>query len=229
MTTEQIREMLQSPAYEFLRSNEHLKGKIIFLTLGGSYSYGTNVETSDVDIRGCALNSRSDLLGLSNFEQVVHTETDTTVYSFNKLVSLLLNCNPNTIEMLGCRPEQYMVCTDIGREMIENRKLFLSKRAVNSFGGYANQQLRRLENALARDKLPQARKEEHILNSMKSAVKAFEGRYRVFENGGITLYTAESSREDLDREIFADIHLTKYPVRMRWRITALVLLTPFTV
>lgn len=132
MTTEQIREMLQSPAYEFLRSNEHLKGKIIFLTLGGSYSYGTNVETSDVDIRGCALNSRSDLLGLSNFEQVVHTETDTTVYSFNKLVSLLLNCNPNTIEMLGCRPEQYMVCTDIGREMIENRKLFLSKRAVNS-------------------------------------------------------------------------------------------------
>lgn len=41
MTTEQIREMLQSPAYEFLRSNEHLKGKIIFLTLGGSYSYGT--------------------------------------------------------------------------------------------------------------------------------------------------------------------------------------------
>lgn len=213
MTTEQIREMLQSPAYEFLRSNEHLKGKIIFLTLGGSYSYGTNVETSDVDIRGCALNSRSDLLGLSNFEQVVHTETDTTVYSFNKLVSLLLNCNPNTIEMLGCRPEQYMVCTDIGREMIENRKLFLSKRAVNSFGGYANQQLRRLEDALARDKLPQARKEEHILNSMKSAVKAFEGRYRVFENGGITLYTAESSREDLDREIFADIHLTKYPVR----------------
>lgn len=44
MTTEQIREMLQSPAYEFLRSNEHLKDKIIFLTLGGSYSYGTNVE-----------------------------------------------------------------------------------------------------------------------------------------------------------------------------------------
>mgnify|MGYP001027297691 FL=1 len=48
---------------------------------------------------------------------------------------------------------------------------------------------------------------------MKSAVKAFESRYRVFENGGITLYTAESSREDLDREIFADIHLTKYPGR----------------
>lgn len=103
MTIEQIKEMVNGSAYDFLRTNEHLGRKIIFLTLGGSYSYGTNVETSDVDVRGCALNSESDLLGLTSFEQVVNTQTDTTIYAFNKLVSLLLNCNPNTIEMLGGR------------------------------------------------------------------------------------------------------------------------------
>ena len=97
--------------------------------------------------------------------------------------------------------------------MINNRKLFLSRRAVHSFGGYTNQQLRRLENALARDKLSQGRKEEHILKSMQNAVKAFEDRYTSFENGSMVLYTAESPREDLDREIFADIHIDKYPVR----------------
>lgn len=128
-------------------------------------------------------------------------------------MSLLLNCNPNTIEMLGCKPEHYVYISDIGREMIANRKMFLSKRAVHSFGGYANQQLRRLENALARDRLSQARREEHILNSMKGAVKSFESRYTIFENGSIVLYTDESPREDLDREIFADIQLKKYPVR----------------
>lgn len=213
MTIDQIKEMVAGADYDFLRTNEHLGRNIIFLTLGGSYSYGTNIETSDVDVRGCALNSPSDLIGLTNFEQVVHTETDTTVYSFNKLVSLLLNCNPNTIEMLGCKPEHYFLMTDIGQSMIDNRKLFLSKRAAHSFGGYATQQLRRLENALARDRLSQARKEEHILNSMKNAVKAFEGRYTTFENGSIILYTADSPREDLDREIFADIHLDKYPAR----------------
>ena len=213
MTIEQIKEMVNGSAYDFLRTNEHLGRKIIFLTLGGSYSYGTNVETSDVDVRGCALNSESDLLGLTSFEQVVNTQTDTTIYAFNKLVSLLLNCNPNTIEMLGCKPEHYFYISDIGREMIANRKMFLSKRAVHSFGGYANQQLRRLENALARDRLSQARREEHILNSMKGAVKSFESRYTIFENGSIVLYTDESSREDLDREIFADIQLKKYPVR----------------
>ena len=213
MTIEQIKEMVNGSAYDFLRTNEHLGRKIIFLTLGGSYSYGTNVETSDVDVRGCALNSKSDLLGLTSFEQVVNTQTDTTIYAFNKLVNLLLNCNPNTIEMLGCKPEHYFYISDIGREMIANRKMFLSKRAVHSFGGYANQQLRRLENALARDRLSQARREEHILNSMKGAVKSFESRYTIFENGSIVLYTGESPREDLDREIFADIQLKKYPVR----------------
>lgn len=51
MTIEQIKEMVNGSAYDFLRTNEHLGCKIIFLTLGGSYSYGTNVETSDADIQ----------------------------------------------------------------------------------------------------------------------------------------------------------------------------------
>lgn len=213
MTIEQIKDMVSGGDYDFLRENEHLKDRIIFLTLGGSYSYGTNIETSDVDIRGCALNSKSDLLGLSNFEQVVNTQTDTTIYSFNKLITLLLSCNPNTIEMLGCKPEHYFYINNIGKAMIDNRKLFISRRAVHSFGGYANQQLRRLENALARDKLPQSRREEHILKSMQSAIKSFESRYTSLENGSIVLYTADSSRDDLDKEIFADIHIDKYPAR----------------
>lgn len=61
MTIEEIKAMVAGEQYDFLRTNPHLKDRIIFLTLGGSYAYGTNVETSDVDVRGCAMNSKSEV------------------------------------------------------------------------------------------------------------------------------------------------------------------------
>lgn len=126
MTVEQIKAMVDGEQYDFLRTNPHIKDRLVFLTLGGSHAYGTNIETSDVDVRGCAMNSRSDILGMTNFEQFVNTETDTVVYGFNKLVKLLVDCNPNTIELLGCNPEHYLLLSDVGRQMIQNRGLFLS-------------------------------------------------------------------------------------------------------
>lgn len=214
MTLTEIQELVFSPTYDFLRTNPHLGDNLIFLTLGGSHAYGTNTDTSDVDVRGCTMDRIQDILGLSTFEQFVNVETDTVVYSFRKLIRFLINCNPNTIEMLGCKPEHYLYMSAIGAELLQNRKLFLSRRAAYSFGGYANQQLNRLENAIARDKLSQAKKEEHIRRSMENAVASFKDRYTSFDDGsGINLYTGESQRDDLDREIFADISLKQYPAR----------------
>jgi predicted nucleotidyltransferase len=124
-----------------------------------------------------------------------------------------MNCNPNTIELLGCKPEHYFCMTDIGQQMIENRHLFLSQRAAISFGGYATQQLRRMENALAHDVLPQGRKEEHIRQSMESAVTAFQKTYSDFDQDSIKLYTDISEKDGFDREIFADITLKHFPAR----------------
>ena len=40
------------------------------------------------------------------------------------------------------------------------------RRTIGSFGGYAGQQLNRMLNALARDRLEQREKEEHILHCL---------------------------------------------------------------
>ena len=116
----------------------------------------------------------ADLLGLTEFDQYEDDKTDTVIYGFNKLVRLLLECNPNTCEMLGLDEEQYLIKSELGQELINNSSLFLSKRAIKSFGGYADAQLRRLQNAIARDSKPQSDREKHILNSVMNALEDFD-------------------------------------------------------
>ena len=203
-------DLLDRPEYQFLKHHPRLGKNIIFLTYGGSHAYGTNVEGSDIDIRGCTLNSKADLLGMGDFEQVVDTETDTTVYAFNKLLTLLTSCNPNTIELLGCKPEHYLVHTPIGKQLIDQRKMFLSRRAAISFGGYANQQLRRLENALAHDAYPAEVKERHIMGSCENAIFTFPERYRNFSLEQIRLSVAQV---DGGPQVVADIRMEQVPLR----------------
>lgn len=206
------KKLIESKEYDFLRTNEHLGNKIILLGLGGSYAYGTNIEDSDVDCRGCALNSKEELLTNKNFEQFVNEETDTVIYSFNKLITLLSNCNPNTIEILGLRPEHYIYLSDIGHELIYNAEMFLSKKAVNTFGGYANSQFRRLDNKAVR-LVGQEQRETHILNSINNARYTFSDKYFYYPEDSINLYIDKAVREDYDTEIFMDINLRHYPLR----------------
>ena len=118
MNIEQIKEKLRSDEYDFLRNDEKLKN-IIVLTLGGSHAYGMDKEGSDLDVRGIALNPKREVLLGTDFEQVVNVDTDTTVYSFNKMIQLLTSNNPNTIEILGCKPEHYLHLSPIGKELLE--------------------------------------------------------------------------------------------------------------
>lgn len=209
----EYREILRQREYGFIETNEHLGRHVILLGLAGSYSYGTNIRTSDIDIRGIALNQKSDLIGLTRFEQYVDEDTDTVIYGFNKVVGLLLSCNPNTIELLGLKPEHYLYLSDIGRLLLDNRRLFLSKRAIQSFGGYADAQLRRLQNALARDTFPQTEKERHIFNSVRNAMHDFNHRYGRFENGSLELYIDKAVNPELETEIFVNASMTHYPLR----------------
>lgn len=205
--------ILKGGEYDFIKNNEHLGRHVILLGLAGSYSYGTSNENSDIDIRGVTLNRKSDLIGLTEFEQYVDPDTDTTIYAFRKMITLLLSCNPNTVELLGLKPEHYLYLNPMGKELIANTGLFLSRRAIHSFGGYADAQLRRLQNALARDVYPQSEKERHIFNSVKNAMHDFKNRYERFEAGAVRIYTDKAMRPEMETEMFMDVSLHHYPLR----------------
>ena len=212
MELSEIKNKLLTTEYDFLRSDTNLGSNIILLGLGGSHAYGMETETSDIDIRGVATNSAYNILTGQDFEQVVETNTDTVIYSFDKIVDLLCSCNPNTIEILGLKPEHYLYLAPAGRELVNNRHMFLSKRAIHSFGGYANSQLRRMEHKAARE-MNQAKMEENILKSIEHASVDFKVKYFGMPDDAIKLYIDEAINPELESEIFMDISLSHYPLR----------------
>lgn len=207
----QFQNTINSSEYDFLREKP-LGNNIILLGLGGSHAYGTNNENSDLDIRGIATHNSEDILTRKGFEQVVNESTDTTIYSLEKIINLLSNCNPNTIEILGLEPWQYLYTGYIGQELIKNKDMFLSKRAAHSFGGYATAQLRRLSNKAART-VEQEQKEKHILASIENARYSYPDKYFNYPEDSIKLYIDKAVQEDYDTEIFMDINLKHYPLR----------------
>lgn len=212
MNVNQIKEKLKSDEYGFL-NRPPLGKNVIGIALGGSYAYGTNTESSDIDIRGCALNEKDEILLGNPYQQVCDNQTDTTIYSLTKLVQLLEQCNPNTIEILGLKPEHYLYKTPIFDAMIENKSMFLSRAAINTFGGYANAQLHRLQNISARH-VPQSENETYILGSINNARYTFPQKYfPMSEDDYINLYIDDAVNEELDKEIFMDVSLHHYPLR----------------
>ena len=205
--------LMNTEQYDFLRTNERLGDRIMLLGLGGSYAYGTNNAGSDIDFRGVTLQLPSDLIGLTEFEQYEDDKTDTVIYGFNKMVRLLLECNPNTCEMLGLDEDQYLIKSALGQELIDHTDLFLSKRAIKSFGGYADAQLRRLQNAIARDTLPQSDREKHILKSVLNSLEDFNRRYEGDEKNGMRLYIDKAVNPGLETEIFVDSNYKHFPLR----------------
>ena len=106
-----------------------------------------------------------------------------------------------------------MIKTSLGQELLDNKDLFLSKRAAKSFGGYASAQLRRLQNAIARDSIPQQEREQHIYNSVKNALEDFARRNEMFDKGNINIYIDKSDNPELETEIFVDADYKHLPLR----------------
>lgn len=114
---------------------------ILLEAISGSHAYGTNIPSSDVDIRGVFIMDKEDFFGLEYIEQVSDDTNDTTYYEIGRFIQLLLTNNPNILELLNIQAE--CVNTRNGLMDLIKSEDFISKLCAMAFGGYATQQIKK--------------------------------------------------------------------------------------
>lgn len=119
---------------------------LIFETVHGSTAYGLARAGSDIDRKGIFVAGPEAFLGYRPWpEQIEHT-ADHVHYDIRKFFVLAVTCNPTVIELLFTDPGDHLAVTPEGQILLDNRRLFLSRRARDSFGRYGLSQLKRIRS-----------------------------------------------------------------------------------
>ena len=114
---------------------------ILFECISGSRAYGTDLPTSDTDIRGVFLLPQADLYGMHYTEQVNDDKNDVIFYELGRFVELLAKNNPNILELL-CAPADCILYQHPLFDRLQPAD-FLSKRCRDTFAGYAVSQIKK--------------------------------------------------------------------------------------
>lgn len=118
-------------------------GKILFAKIAGSHSHNTAVPTSDIDALGVYVAPTDLVLGMDPPpETITNSTNDFTVHEVAKFCRLLIKGNPNIVEMLFT--EKMCKYEPAWMELYNQRRRFLSARAVEQYIGYLLAQLHKL-------------------------------------------------------------------------------------
>lgn len=130
-------------------TSEELFDNTVYLVRHGSRAYGTHLPESDTDEKGVAICPNPEYyFGFAQFEQKDKFEdgVDRVIYDIRKFIRLAADCNPNIIETLFVDETDILKMTSAGEILRNNARIFLSRKAANTFVGYASSQLHRMKN-----------------------------------------------------------------------------------
>lgn len=121
--------------------------KVILLTLSGSHAYGTNMEGSDVDIRGIFIAKEG--IVRTPFKTVtelnIEGEEDGKVYELGTFMTLFKEMNPNIIELGFTDNDSVLYEHAAWIEIKENLQQLVNSNVAFRFSGYAMAQLKRIK------------------------------------------------------------------------------------
>ena len=126
-----------------LKSSDYL----IFEAISGSMAYGTNRPDSDTDLRGIFRLPKDQKLTLLDYSKEIADDTqDVKYYELEKFMRLAAECNPSILELLWLPQDCIQFKNPIMDKLLENRDLFVSKKAYHTFNGYAYSMLQKAQS-----------------------------------------------------------------------------------
>jgi len=137
--------------------NDNIIKKMVFRVRVGSHLYGLNTAESDEDFLSVFIPTEEYILGLKKVEEVnsgtkkssaqyrnTKEDIDDKAYALPKFLKLVIQNNPNIVEVLFATPENILVLEPEFQEIIDNYDKIISQKVFYSFTGYAYSQRKHL-------------------------------------------------------------------------------------
>lgn len=203
---------------------EQARQRSILYGYRGSVAHGTYLpkknwyHSDDKDTMGVFIAPIEYYFGLKNIEtiELKQGEEDAVYYELRKFVRLLLKGNPNVLMMLWLNDQHIIHLDDYGRMLIDNRDIFVSKKAYHAFSGYAYGQLKRMTHGSTEGYMGEKRKEivarhgydcknaSHLIRLLRMGVEFMnEGRLYVVRPDApqlVSIKCGEWTLEQVQRE-----------------------------
>jgi len=152
---------------------------VIYRCVVGSQAFGLSDDASDVDRRGIYLPPAElhwSLYGVP--EQIENNETQEAYWELQKFLVMALKANPNILECLHTPMVEH--ATPLIEELLEHRKVFLSKLIYQTYNGYVMSQFKKLEQDLRARGEIKWKHAMHLIRLLLSGITALrEGELRV--------------------------------------------------
>lgn len=139
-----------------------IKEMIIFEGITGSKAYGTDLPTSDIDIRGLFIFPAEKRITLFDLPEEVSKENeDTKYYELKKFLQLAMKATPNILELLWLPTDCVLKNSPKFQTLIDNRNLFITKQAITTHAAYSFSQISKARgrNKLINNPFPKERPE----------------------------------------------------------------------
>lgn len=145
---------------------EHLKaqGLILFEAISGSRAYGLATNTSDTDIKGVFYLPKSHFFGLHNnyVAQVSNPSNDIVYYELGRFIELLLQNNPNMMELLATPADMVRYRHPLMRHI--QPEWFISKLCEKTFSGFAQSQIKKARGLNKKIVNPMSKTKKSVLD-----------------------------------------------------------------